>query len=155
MSGTPRVANRRAYFSGVSVFGNPLLFTAKRLSLTALAAVAIAACASSAPTHVATHVLSARQLYVTYGCADCHTLDGSAGTGPTWKGLYGSRVELSSGRFVTANAAYLVKHIVDPNAMTVHGYPGSVMAQAIAADDLAHKPAEVRKLVALIKSVEH
>jgi cytochrome c oxidase subunit 2 len=135
------------------VFARPLLFTAKRVILVAVAAVATAACAGNAPVQLAKHALTGRQLYVADGCEDCHSLDGTPSTGPTWRGLYGSRVELASGRFVTANAAYLVRHIVAPNAMTVHGYPGSVMAQAIAGDQLARRPAEVRKLVAFIESL--
>ena len=72
----------------------------------------------------------------------------------SWKGLYGSRVHLTSGVTVVADAAYLTKHIVDPNAMTVSGYPGDVMAEAIQGDDLASKPADVRALVAFIESVK-
>ena len=117
----------------------------------ALACVTVAACGASAQPPAAP--VTGRTLYVTLGCADCHSLDGSAGTGPTWRGLYGSRVELASGRFVVANAAYLTAHIVDPNALTVHGYPGAVMAQAIAGEHLASSPSEVRKLVALIESL--
>jgi cytochrome c oxidase subunit 2 len=91
-------------------------------------------------------------LYTADGCSSCHSLNGSPSTGPTWKGLYGSRVLLTNGHTVTADAAYLTRHIVDPDALTVHGYPGSVMAQAIAAFHLARHPAEVRALVALIES---
>jgi hypothetical protein len=55
---------------------------------------------------------------------------------------------------VLANAAYLTKHIVDPDAMTVNDFPGSVMAEAIQADHLARKPADVRALVAFIESLK-
>jgi hypothetical protein len=121
-------------------------------------AVTLAACGGSATTapssaHL-TPLARGKQLYKSDGCEDCHTLDGAKATGPTWKGLYGSRVSLTSGRTVTANVAYLTKHIVDPDAMTVRGFPGSVMAEAIQSDGLAHKPADVRALVALIKSLQ-
>lgn len=99
-------------------------------------------------------VASGRQLYASQGCEDCHTLNGKLNTGPSWKGLYLSRVHLTSGKTVLANAAYLTKHIVDPDAMTVSGFPGSVMAEAIQADHLARKPADVRALVAFIESVK-
>jgi cytochrome c oxidase subunit II len=95
-----------------------------------------------------------RQLYASQGCEDCHTLNGKLSTGPSWKGLYLSRVHLTSGRTVLANAAYLTEHIVDPDAMTVNGFPGSVMAEAIQADHLARKPADVRALVAFIESLK-
>lgn len=95
-----------------------------------------------------------RQLYASQGCEDCHTLNGGPDTGPSWKGLYGSSVHLTSGRTVIATAAYLTKHIVDPDAMTVNGYLGDVMAEAIQGDQLASKPADVRALVAFIKSLK-
>ena len=36
-----------------------------------------------------------RQLYKTTGCAQCHSVDGSPGQGPTWLGLYKSDVRVS------------------------------------------------------------
>jgi cytochrome c oxidase subunit II len=74
-------------------------------------------------------------------------------SGPPWKGLAGSRVTLSDGQTLTADDAYLTKHIVEPNAVTVQGYPGDVMAQATETFDLKSKPADVRALVAFIDSV--
>jgi cytochrome c oxidase subunit 2 len=114
----------------------------------------LVACGGAAkPSAAAALVARGRQLYVADGCESCHSLNGAASTGPTWKRLYASRVLLSSGRTIFAGGAYLTRHIVDPNAMTVHGYPGSVMADAISGDHLAAKPADVRALVALIESV--
>ncbi len=60
---------------------------------------------------------------------------------------------LSDGRTVTADDAYLTRHIIEPNALTVQGYPGEVMAQAIETFDLKRKPEDVRALVAFIDSV--
>lgn len=127
-------------------------------------AVLVAACGSSTPkqprsVHTATSpgatlLSTGKQLYASDGCEDCHSLNGTPDTGPTWKGLYDSRVMLTTGRTVTADAAYLTEHIVDPDALTVRGFPGSVMAEAIRGDDLMDKPADVRALVALIKSLK-
>jgi cytochrome c oxidase subunit 2 len=55
-------------------------------------------------------------------CLGCHSIDGSPKVGPTWKGLYGSQVELESGETVTADATYLHESIADPNAKVVKGY---------------------------------
>jgi len=55
-------------------------------------------------------------------CLGCHSIDGSAKVGPTWKGLYGSQVELESGETVTADAAYLHESIADPTAKVVKGF---------------------------------
>ena len=37
-------------------------------------------------------------LYLHRGCANCHSLDGGAGTGPSFKGIYGKPVELEGAR---------------------------------------------------------
>jgi cytochrome c oxidase subunit 2 len=98
-------------------------------------------------------VARGRSLYTADGCSACHSLNGSRMTGPTWKGLAGSRVTLANGRTVVATAGYLTRHIVEPNALTVRGYPGGVMAQAIEGFDLGRKPADVRAIIAFIQSV--
>ena len=56
------------------------------------------------------------------GCLACHTVDGTPGAGPTWKGLAGSSRPLESGENVTADDAYLTLSIVDPNAQVVEGF---------------------------------
>jgi len=94
-----------------------------------------------------------RRLYQDDGCAGCHSLNGTRMTGPSWKGLAVSRVKLSDGRTIIADNAYLTRHIVEPNALTVQGYPGEVMAEAIEELDLKRKPADVRALVAFIDSL--
>ena len=60
-------------------------------------------------------------------CTACHTLDGSAGLGPTWKGLYGSQVELADGTIVTADDAFLAESILEPQATIVSGYEAVLM----------------------------
>ena len=87
-------------------------------------------------------------------CSACHTLNGTPSLGPSWKGLYGSQVTLTNGQTVTADDAYLTKHIVDPNALTVKGFPTGVMATAISSFNLSSKPKDVAALVAFIKSVK-
>jgi cytochrome c oxidase subunit 2 len=64
-----------------------------------------------------------------FGCAACHSVDGSKLVGPTWKGLYGSQVTLSDGSTVTADDAYLHESIVSPNAKIVQGFAPGVMPQ--------------------------
>lgn len=51
-----------------------------------------------------------------YGCLACHTVDGGVSVGPTWKGLYGSQVELTDGTTATVDRDYLVRSIRDPQA---------------------------------------
>jgi len=60
-------------------------------------------------------------------CNTCHSIDGSAMVGPTWKGLYGSSRQFEDGSSVTADENYLRESIENPKAKIVKGYP-NVMA---------------------------
>jgi cytochrome c oxidase subunit II len=57
-----------------------------------------------------------------YGCGGCHSIDGSKLTGPTWRGLFGSRVQTESGKVLTADEAYLIQSIHEPSAEIVKGF---------------------------------
>jgi cytochrome c oxidase subunit 2 len=61
-------------------------------------------------------------LYKTRGCAECHTVTGEAGTGPTWKGLFGRHVALQGGGGVVADENYIRQSILDPQAKIVAGF---------------------------------
>jgi cytochrome c oxidase subunit 2 len=68
-------------------------------------------------------------LYENLGCKACHSLDGSKGVGPSWKGLYGAARELTDGTTVTADDAYIAESILNPAAKTPAGFtPGSMPA---------------------------
>ncbi len=56
------------------------------------------------------------------GCRACHSIDGSAGVGPTWFQLAGSEVPLSGGGTVVADDAYLLESILKPQAKIVAGF---------------------------------
>ncbi len=81
------------------------------------------------------------------GCTACHSLDGSTVVGPTWKGLYGSRVDLADGTTVTADDAYLRESISNPNAKIVKGFQPNVMPT------LPLTEQEVSDLIEYIKSI--
>ena len=70
-------------------------------------------------------------LYAALGCQSCHSLDGSKSSGPTFKGLAGSKVQLTNGQTVTADDAYLLESIVDPDKEIVKGYQPGVMSSVI------------------------
>ena len=61
------------------------------------------------------------------GCGGCHSIDGSKLVGPTWRGLFGSKVKLTNGSVVTADEAYLIESIAKPSAKVVDGFPDHVM----------------------------
>lgn len=67
------------------------------------------------------------RLVRTNGCIGCHSLDGAALPGPTWKGAYGSQVQLADGSTVTVDDAYLLTAIIDPNAQVHQGFPPGLM----------------------------
>ncbi len=63
------------------------------------------------------------------GCTSCHSLDGKAGVGPTWLGLYGKQNELADGSTVTVDDEYLRNGILQPNLQIAKGYSPNVMPQ--------------------------
>jgi len=97
-------------------------------------------------------VTRGKALYGQTGCAACHSLNGTAGVGTSFKSLSGSAVTLSTGQSVTADDAYLEQSITDPDAEVVKGYRAGIMSAAISSHDLARKPNDIRALVAFIKS---
>lgn len=69
-------------------------------------------------------------------CAACHSIDGSAGTGPSWKGFYGKKPPLSADGGIPIDwakdmdlawANYIRESILDPTAKVHEGYPAAGM----------------------------
>jgi cytochrome c oxidase subunit 2 len=63
------------------------------------------------------------------GCISCHSLEGNPMMGPSFKGLFGSKIIVSSSglvRTVVADSAYIQKSIVDPGADVVSGFPNTM-----------------------------
>lgn len=64
------------------------------------------------------------------GCVACHTVDGTASVGPTWKGVFGHEVTVvlpdGSETTVIADEAYLRESILNANAKIVKGYAPSM-----------------------------
>jgi cytochrome c oxidase subunit 2 len=63
-----------------------------------------------------------KKTFETRGCKQCHSVDGSASTGPTGKGLFGHAVKLTDGTTVTADENYIRESIIDPGVKVVEGY---------------------------------
>jgi cytochrome c oxidase subunit 2 len=64
------------------------------------------------------------------GCLACHSVDGSKLVGPSFKGLYGSTVEVSTNgtnHKVIADSTYIKTSILEPNKDIVNGYPPNLM----------------------------
>jgi cytochrome c oxidase subunit 2 len=92
-----------------------------------------------------------RELAQERACLNCHSTDGTRSIGPTWQGLYGSRVKLADGSTVTADEEYLRESILQPSAKTVQGFPEGLMETAIEPNSIPEE--EVRALIAYMKSL--
>jgi cytochrome c2 len=88
-------------------------------------------------------------LYASLGCQSCHSIDGSKSTGPTFKGLSGSTVKLTNGQTVTADEAYLLESILDPDKLIVQGYQPGVMSSVVKKGQIPQDQA--KQLVEFIK----
>ncbi|WP_428420825.1 cytochrome c oxidase subunit II [Methylibium sp.] len=80
------------------------------------------------------------------GCVACHTVDGSAAVGPTWRGLYGRTETFADGSNARVDEAFLNTEIRDPKARVAKGF-APVMPQIELSD------AEREALVAYIRSL--
>jgi len=81
------------------------------------------------------------------GCAACHSVDGTSGVGPSWKGLFGKNETMNDGATVRVDEAYLRESIVTPSARIVRGYQPIMPVQQLT-------PAEVTQLVDYIKTIK-
>ncbi len=94
--------------------------------------------------------LRGQQLATSYGCVNCHSIDGSPKTGPTWLHLYESNVKLSDGSTVVADDNYLKTSIINANVQIVAGFPSNVMPDFSTVLDQTM----VESLVAYIKTLK-
>lgn len=93
-----------------------------------------------------------QKLYASLGCQGCHTTDGSKSTGPSFKGLYGRQTKLTTGQSVSADMAYLLDSIRDPDKQIVSGYQPGIMSSAIKKG--AVSVADAKALIAFIKTLK-
>ncbi|MES2363761.1 MAG: cytochrome c oxidase subunit II [Pseudomonadota bacterium] len=80
------------------------------------------------------------------GCVACHTVDGSARVGPSWKGLFGTTRPLADGSTVLADEAYLRRSIVEPQAQVAKGFPPIMPATVLGDEEVAALAAYIRSL---------
>jgi cytochrome c oxidase subunit II len=88
------------------------------------------------------------KLYAQKACITCHSVDGKAGTGPSFKGLFGETTKLEGGGTVIADENYLRESILTPQAKVALGYqPVMPTFQGILKDK------QIDALIAYIKSL--
>lgn len=78
----------------------------------------------------ASPLLAGETLMRSLGCVACHSADGTAMTGPTYKGVFGQEVTVITGgkeQVLTVDEAYIRKSILEPNTDVVKGYNANLM----------------------------
>ena len=90
--------------------------------------------------------VSGEQLYTLHVCHTCHSLDGSPMIGPSFKNLFGKKIEFNDGTFRIADEIYLIESILDPSKNIVKDFPNLMGSY-----ELLLNKNEVDKLVDFIK----
>ena len=92
-----------------------------------------------------------KELYTNMGCIGCHSIDGSALVGPSFKGLAGKKqtvVTDGKEREITVDDAYLVTSMKDPDKDVVKGFTKGQMPPLPLSDD------DIAGLIAYIKTLK-
>jgi len=81
-------------------------------------------------------------------CSACHTIDGTAAIGPSWKGLFGSKSKTDKGQFL-ADENYIRESIEEPAKKVVVGFqPTMPTYQGILSDD------EIEGIITFMKTLK-
>lgn len=67
-----------------------------------------------------------KRLWDRKGCKQCHSLDGTALVGPSWKGIWGHMTEFENAPPQKVDEDYIRESILNPKAKIVKGYPGQM-----------------------------
>jgi len=90
-----------------------------------------------------------KMLYEKKGCNACHTTDGSARVGPTWKATFGTMVPLTDGTQVKMDESYIRESMIYPQAKSRPGFPPSMPSF-----EGQLKENEILGIIAYIKSLK-
>ena len=75
-----------------------------------------------------------QQVSTQRGCVACHTVDGSVGIGPSWKGMMGRTEVTRNGTVIVVDEEYFRESLSDPARKQVAGYP-NVMSRYFLEED--------------------
>ena len=90
-----------------------------------------------------------KSLYLEKGCNACHSVDGSKGIGPTYKGSFGIERELEDGQKVQIDENYIRNSILNPQSQVAKGYPNVMNSyNGLVTED------EIKALIEYIKSLK-
>ncbi len=90
--------------------------------------------------------MQGQQFSTELGCVACHTVDGSAGVGPTWVGMWGRTSSLNRDRTAVVDEAYFRESLPEPGAKVVVGFP-NVMSRYFISE------AEITALIEYVKQL--
>jgi len=88
------------------------------------------------------------ELYTKNACVTCHSADGAAGAGPTFKGIWGTQEPLADGTTVLVDENYIRESILEPGAKVVSGFQPVMPTYTGILDD-----EQISALIAYIKSL--
>lgn len=79
-------------------------------------------------------------------CVACHSVDGSASVGPSWKGLFGKTEAFADGSQAKVDQAFLIHEIKEPQARVVKGFPPVMPKSELSEAELAALAAYIESL---------
>ncbi|HVZ31273.1 MAG TPA: cytochrome c oxidase subunit II [Polyangiaceae bacterium] len=88
------------------------------------------------------------ELYKKNACNTCHTTDGAALVGPSFKGVFGKHEEFEDGSSLTVDENYIRQSVLQPQAKIVKGFAGKTMPTFVLKDW------KIDALIAYIKSLK-
>ncbi|MCO6436285.1 MAG: cytochrome c oxidase subunit II [Phycisphaerae bacterium] len=92
-----------------------------------------------------------QKLYSVRGCAQCHTVDGSGGIGPSFKNIFGESQKLRDGSSVLVDEDYIRNSLMNPGSQIVAGFENVMPTYKGRLKDV-----EITALIEYIKSLsEH
>lgn len=123
------------------------IWTKTTIGVLAAAALAVSGCGSSEPTQdLSPLAAQGREIALSRGCSACHGDDGEGGVGPAWQGLAGSVVALEGGTTAIADADYLRRALVDPQADVVEGVTIAMPVTDLSEDEIVALIAYIEEL---------
>lgn len=114
----------------------------------ALATLVVPACGGRGPS-LSEEAQRGRTVAARAGCAACHSADGTAGVGPTWRGSWGTTVRLADGSVTVFDGPYVERAVRNPGAERREGSwpPMPAYTTALVSDrQLAELVAYLREL---------
>jgi cytochrome c oxidase subunit 2 len=90
-----------------------------------------------------------QRLYRQYGCAGCHSTDGTEKIGPSFKGIWGETHQFTDGTSAVVDDNYVRQSILYPSVKIVRGYEDK-MSQYIG----KIKDEDITEIIEFIKSLK-